>query len=161
MPSFDVVSKVSWAEVDNALNQSRKEIAQRYDFKDTDTSIEKTEEGIVLKANSEGRVEAALEVLQGKLAKRGVSLKYLDPQKAQPAGGSTWRQLIKIKEGIERDVARKLIDMVKQAKLKVQAAIHEDTVRITGKNRDDLQAAIKLLKGAEVEVELQYVNFRE
>lgn len=161
MPSFDVVSKVSWAEVDNALNQSRKEIAQRYDFKDTETSIDKTEEGIVLKSNSEGRVEAALDVLKGKLVKRSVSLKYLDEQKAQPAGGQTVRQLIKIKEGIERDVARKLIDLVKQSKLKVQAAIHEDTVRITGKNRDDLQAAIKLLKGAEVDVELQYVNFRD
>src|SRR5690606_28115599 len=118
----------------------------RYDFKDTNTSVEKTEDGIVIVANSEGRVEAALDVLQGKLVKRNVSLKHLDPQKVQPAGGQTFRQLVKIKEGIDRENARKIIDMIKQSKIKVQAAIHEDTVRVSGKNRDDLQSTIRLLK---------------
>jgi hypothetical protein len=161
MPSFDVVSKVQWAEVDNALNQTKKEIAQRYDFKDTNTSVDKTQEGIVIVANSEGRVEAALDVLQSKLVKRSVSLKHVDPQKVQPAGGQTWRQLVKIREGIDRDNARKIIELVKGSKLKVQAAIHEDSVRISGKSKDELQAAIKLLRGSEMPIELQFTNFRE
>jgi uncharacterized protein YajQ (UPF0234 family) len=161
MPSFDVVSKVPWAEVDNALNQPKKEFAQRYDFKDTNTAVEKNDEGIVIVANSEGRVEAALDVLKGKFVKRNVSLKHVDPQKVQPAGGNTQRQVLKIKEGIDKDNARKIIDAIKASKLKVQAAIHDDTVRVTGKNRDDLQSVIKLLRGTELPVELQYVNFRE
>ena len=112
-------------------------------------------------ANSEGRVEAAVDVLQGKFIKRGVSLKHIDPQKVLPAGGNTQRQLLKIKEGIDKDNARKIIDAIKGAKLRVQAAIHDDTVRVTGKNRDDLQSVIKLLRGGEFPVELQFVNFRE
>lgn len=161
MPSFDVVSKIPWNEVDNALNQARKELEQRYDFKDTSTSLEKTQEGLVLVSSSEGRLDAARDVLQGKLLKRGVSLKHLDPQKTQPAGGSTFRQLLKLKEGIDKDNARKIIDLVKESKLKVQCAIQQDTVRVTGKNRDDLQSVIKLLRGAEMPLELQYQNFRE
>lgn len=161
MPSFDVVSKVQWVEVDNALNQTKKEIAQRYDFKDTKTSIEKTDDGIVIVANSEGRVEAALDVLKSKFVKRGVSMKQIDPQKVQPAGGDTQRQLVKIKEGIDKDNARKVIDAIKASKLKVQAAIHDDTVRVTGKHRDDLQEAIRTLRGGDFPIDLQYVNFRE
>jgi uncharacterized protein YajQ (UPF0234 family) len=161
MPSFDVVSKVSWAEIDNALNQVSKELSQRYDFKDTNANVEKTKEGLVISANSEGRVEAALEVLRDKLVKRHVSLKHIDPQKAQPAGGSTFRQLVKVKEGIDRDRARKVIEAIKGSKIKVQAAIHEDTVRVSGKNRDDLQSAIALLKKLEIDIELQFQNFRE
>jgi hypothetical protein len=161
MPSFDVVSKVNWAEVDNALNQVSKELAQRYDFKDTGAKVEKTKEGLVITANSEGRVEAALDVLKDKLVKRHVSLKHLDAQPAQPAGGSTFRQLVKIKEGIDRDRAKKVIDAVKGSKIKVQAAIHDDTVRVSGKNRDDLQETIKLLRGLELDIELQFQNFRE
>lgn len=161
MPSFDVVSKVSWAEIDNALNQVSKELSQRYDFKDTNANVEKTKEGLVITANSEGRVEAALEVLRDKLVKRHVSLKHIDPQKAQPAGGATFRQLVKVKEGIDRDRARKVIDAIKGSKIKVQAAIHEDTVRVSGKNRDDLQSAIALLKKLEIDIELQFQNFRE
>jgi uncharacterized protein YajQ (UPF0234 family) len=161
MPSFDVVSKVPWVEVDNALNQTKKELAQRYDFKDTNTSIEKTEEGIVIVANSEGRVEAALDVLQGKFVKRGVSLKHIDPQKVLPAGGNTQRQLLKIREGIDKDNARKIIDAIKASKIRVQPAIHDDTVRVSGKNRDDLQDVIRALRGGDFPVELQFVNFRE
>ena len=161
MPSFDIVSKVAWAEIDNALNQTQKEIAQRFDFKDTGTQVTKTDEGLVIVANSEGRVEAALDVLKSKFVRRNVSLKHVDPQKAQPAGGQTVRQLVKIKEGIDKDHARKVVDLVKQAKLKVQASIQGDEVRVSGKNRDDLQAAIKLLRGADLPIELQFVNFRE
>lgn len=161
MPSFDVVSKVNMMEVDNALQQSQREIGTRFDFRDTGTTLEKTAEGIVLVSNSESRLEAALDVLQGKMVRRGVSLKHLDPQKAQPGGRNTFRQLVKIKEGIDRDNARKIVELVKESKLKVQAAIHEDAVRITGKNKDDLQSAIRLLKGTELPIETQYINFRD
>lgn len=161
MPSFDVASKVNHAEVDNALNQSVKEIATRFDFRATDTSIEKTAEGIVVVSSSEGRLEAALDVLKGKLVKRGVSLKHLDPQKPGKTSKGALRQVVKLKEGIDRDNARVVIERIKASKLKVTASIHEDTVRITGKNKDDLQAAIRLLRGEELAFEAQYVNFRE
>ncbi|MBL8602015.1 MAG: YajQ family cyclic di-GMP-binding protein [Myxococcales bacterium] len=161
MATFDVVSKVNQAEVDNALLQTSKEIGTRFDFRDTSASCERTSEGIALEANSEGRVEAILEVLKGKLVKRGVSLKHVDPQKAVPGGKGLFRQLVKIKEGIDRENARKVIEVIKGSKIKVQAAIHEDTVRVSGKNRDDLQAAIALLRQQELPFEMQYVNFRE
>ncbi len=161
MPSFDVVSKVNMMEVDNALQQSQREIATRFDFRDTGTTLEKTAEGVVMVSSSENRLEAALDVLQGKMVRRGVSLKHLDAQKPAPGGKGTFRQVVKIKEGIDRDNARKLVDLVKNSKLKVQAAIQEDAVRVTGKNRDDLQAVIQLLRGTEMPIELQYINFRD
>lgn len=161
MPSFDVVSKLNTMEVDNALLQAQREIGTRFDFRDTGTAIEKNAEGFVLVANSESRLEAAIDVLQGKLVRRGVSLKHLDPQKPTPATKGTFRQVIKLKEGIDRENARKVIELVKESKIKVQAAIHDDTVRITGKNKDDLQAAIRLVKGAELPIEMQCVNFRD
>lgn len=161
MPSFDIVSKVQWAEIDNALNQTQKEIAQRYDFKDTGASVTKTSEGIVIVANSEGRVEAALDVLKSKFVKRNVSLKHIDPQKPQPAGGQTLRQLVKIKEGIDKDHAKKIIDLIKQSKLKVQTSIQGDELRVSSKSKDELQATIKLLRGSQFDIELQFVNFRD
>lgn len=161
MPSFDVVSKVNQAEVDNALHQTVKEINTRFDFRETSTSIEKNAEGIVVVSNSEGRIEAALDVLRTKLVKRGVSLKHLDPQKPGKTSKGAVRQLVKIKEGIERESARGILDLVKSSKLKVTAAIQEDAVRITGKNKDDLQAAIRLLREQEFSFDPQYVNFRD
>lgn len=161
MPSFDVVSKLNHAEVVNAVLQASKEIGTRFDFRGTGTTIERTADGIMLMANSEGRLDAALEVLNTKLVRRGVSLKHVDPQKPQPAAKNNFRQLIKLIEGIDRDNARTVIDLIKEAKLKVQASIHEDTVRVTGKNKDDLQTAIKLLRGQELSFEMQYVNFRD
>ncbi|MBI5514454.1 MAG: YajQ family cyclic di-GMP-binding protein [Deltaproteobacteria bacterium] len=161
MATFDVVSKINSAEVDNAVLQSQKELGTRYDFRDTGTSLERTADGLVLVSNSEGRLEAALEVLQGKLLKRGISLKCVDPQKPQPAARGTFRQLVKLKEGIDRDNARKVLELVKGSKLKVQASIHEDTVRVTGKNKDDLQAVMKLLRGEDFPIELQFTNFRD
>jgi len=161
MPSFDVVSKVDQHEVDNARNQASKEIAQRYDFKGTDTSIEQTEEGMVIRANSEGRLDAARDVLESKIVRRQVSLKSLDPQPAQKAGGQMWRQLIKVKEGVSKDKAKEIVKAIKDSKLKVQAAIQGDAVRVSGKNRDDLQATIAFLKEQDFDLPLQYVNFRD
>ncbi len=161
MPSFDVVCKLDRHEVDNAINQANKELAQRYDFKGTDSSVELTTDGIVVKSNSEGRLDAARDVLQTKMVKRGVSLKSLDAQKAQPAGGSTWRQLIKLVEGISKEKAKEIVKAIKSSKMKVQASIQGEEVRISGKKRDDLQAAIALLKEQDFDVPLNFVNFRD
>ncbi len=161
MPSFDVVSKLDHHEVDNAIDQARREITQRFDFKGTDAEIEKTEEGIVIRANSEGRCTAVYDVLTEKMVKRKVSLKALDPGDPKPAGGSTHRMLVKLKEGIDQDNARKLVKLLKDSKLKVQAAIQGDVVRVSHKKRDALQEAIALIKQQEIELPLQFQNFRD
>lgn len=161
MPSFDVVSQIDKHEVDNACNQARKEIAQRYDFKGTESSIEQTDEGIVIRANSEGRVDAARDVLESKMVRRQVSLKSLDAQKAQQAGGSMWRQLIKLKEGVSKEKAKEIVKAIKDSKVKVQAAIQGDAVRVSGKKRDDLQDTIALLKEKDFDLPLQFKNFRD
>ncbi|GAC1527382.1 MAG: YajQ family cyclic di-GMP-binding protein [Polyangiales bacterium] len=161
MPSFDIVSKVPWNEVDNALNQAQKELAQRYDFKDTGTQLEKTEAGIIIRSSSEDRANAALDVLQEKMIKRKVGLKFFDvedPTKTAKGGASI---LVKVKEGIEGDPARKIVSGIKDGKLKVQAQIQDAQVRVTGKNKDDLQKAIALVRGLEMEIELSFVNFRD
>ena len=160
MPSFDVVSKLDHHEVDNAVDQAKREIATRFDFKDTGTEIEKNQDGIAIRSTSEGRVEGALKVLEDKMVKRKVSLKSLDPQKAQQSG-QTWRQLIKLQEGVDMDRAKQIVKAIKDSKMKVQAAIQGDLVRISGKKRDDLQEAIAFLKGQDFGLPLQYVNFRE
>ena len=161
MPSFDIVSKVQMNEVDNALHQAQKEIGQRYDFKDTGTELEKTEDGIVVRADSEGRVEAAIEVLKSKLVKRNVPLKNLDAGAIEPGPKGSSRLLLKVLEGIPIEKARDIVKHVKDAKLKVQASIQDDQVRVTGKSRDDLQATIKVLRAHDFGVELQYINFRD
>lgn len=161
MPSFDVVCKLDRHEVDNAINQTSKELAQRYDFKGTDSTVEMTAEGIVIKSNSEGRLDAARDVLETKMVKRKVSLKSLDAQKPQQAGGSTWRQLIKLIEGIDKEKAKEIVKAIKTSKMKVQASIQGDEVRVTGKKRDDLQAAIAMLKEQDFGVPLNFVNFRD
>jgi uncharacterized protein YajQ (UPF0234 family) len=161
MPSFDIVSKVQWNEVDNALNQAQKEIGQRFDFKDTETELERTPDGITIRSSSEERVKAATGVLQEKLVKRKVSLKHLDPQKPEktPKGGA--RLLIKVKEGIESELAKKIVLHIKDAKMKVQASIQEAQVRVTGKNKDDLQVAIASVRAMDLPIEIQFMNFRD
>jgi cyclic-di-GMP-binding protein len=161
MPSFDIVSKVPWHEVDNALMQAQKEIAQRYDFKDTGTELEKTAEGLVVKSSSEDRANAALGVLQEKLIKRKVSLKFLDVQDPTPTGKGGSRILAKVKEGIESEPARKIVSGIKESKLKVQSSIQDAQVRVTGKNKDDLQKAIALVRGMDLDIEVSFNNFRD
>jgi len=161
MPSFDIVSKVQWSEVDNALHQAEKEISQRFDFKDTETSLEKNAEGIVIRSGSEERAKAALGVLQEKLVKRKVSLRFTDPGKPEPTGKGGARIVVKIKEGIEAEKARTLVQAIKDSKLKVQASIQEGQVRVTGKNKDDLQSAIQIARERDLGIELQFVNFRD
>ena len=161
MASFDVVSKLDHHEVENALDQTKREVGQRFDFKNTETTMEKTEEGIVILSNSEGRCTAAFEVLQEKMVKRKVSLKALKPNDPKPAGGNMHRMLIELREGIDTDNARAIVKLLKESKLKVTAAIQGDVVRVSHKKRDALQEAIALIKTQEYELPLQFQNFRE
>jgi uncharacterized protein YajQ (UPF0234 family) len=160
MPSFDVVSKVDLHEVDNAVQQAAREVGTRYDFRGTGTSVERTDEGILLKADSEGRIDAAWEVVQEKMVRRKVSLKSLDPQKAEPSG-KTFRRLVKINQGISTDKGKDVVKFLKGQKLKVQAAIQQNQVRVTGKKKDDLQAAIAAMREHDFGLDLQFENFRD
>ena len=161
MPSFDVVSKVQRNEVDNAYGQAEREIAQRFDFKDTETELEKTDEAITIRSGSEDRAKAALTTLQDKLVKRKVSLRFIEPGKPEKTSKGGARIVIKIKEGIEVEKARAIVQAIKESKLKVQASMQESQVRVTGKNRDDLQAAIQALRARDFGIELQFVNMRD
>lgn len=161
MPTFDVVSKVDWHEVDNALGQAVKEVQQRYDFKGSDTKLELVDKAFQIESADEFKIKAAVEVLEGKLAKRGVSLQCLDKGKIEPASGSRARQKIAIKAGIETDTAKKIVKDVKATKMKVQVAIQADSLRISGKQRDDLQEAIAFLKKGSYGLPLQFENFRD
>jgi uncharacterized protein YajQ (UPF0234 family) len=162
MPSFDAVSELNMMEVDNAWNQAKKELAQRFDFKGTSTDIERDKElNFVIRANSEGRAEAALGVLMEKLAKRSVPLEGLDPQAVEPAAGGHVRQLVKLKKGLKQEDAKKIVALIKGLGLKVQAAIQGEAVRVTGKNRDDLQACMQAIRAAKLGVPLVFQNFRE
>jgi len=161
MPSFDIVSKVDLMELDNALHTAQKEIAQRYDFRGTNTTIERSPEGITIRTSDETRAVATVTVLRERMSKRGVSQRCLDVGDVEPAGGKTMRQLIKIKQGIETEAAKKIVKAIKDAKLKVQAQIQGDELRVTGKNRDDLQGAIQLVRGGDYGIDLQFVNFRD
>jgi uncharacterized protein YajQ (UPF0234 family) len=159
--SFDVVSKVQWNEVDNALGQAQKELAQRFDFQGTGAAVEKVEEGLSVTASTEDRVRAAVKVVEEKLVKRKVSLKHVEIGEPQAGPKGSSRVLVTIKEGIEVEKAREILKRLKESKLKVQASIQEQQVRITGKSKDELQAAISLLRGADLGIELQFTNFRD
>jgi cyclic-di-GMP-binding protein len=162
MPSFDVVSKVNMQELDNALLTAGKELGQRYDFRGTNSTLERTPEGIILKTSDEPHANAAIQVLRERMAKRNVSQRCLDVGNVEPAAGRTVRVLIKIKQGIEIEAAKKMVKLLKENKqLKVQGSIQGDEVRVTGKNRDDLQAAIAVLRREDFGVDLQFLNFRD
>ncbi len=160
MPSFDVVSELDMAEVDNAVNQCKKEVGQRYDFRGTDTEIERTDEGILLRSSDEEHVNAAYRVLQERMLKRGVSLLSLDPEDPTPSGKGS-RQLVKLKEGIATDKGKEIVKRLKDDKIKVQAQIQDEQLRVTGKNRDDLQVAMKVIRGMDLQLPLQFKNFRD
>ena len=161
MPSFDIVSKVQWNELENALNQADKEITQRFDFKDTSTTIEKKEDALVVTSSSEDRAKAAVNVLREKLVKRKVSLKHIDEQKPETTSKGGARITLKVKEGIEAEPARKIVGVIKESKLKVQASIQDAQVRISGKNKDDLQKAMQIVRAIDLPIELQFNNFRD
>jgi len=158
--SFDIVSKVDRQEADNALNQARKEIEQRYDFRGTDASIEWSGEQIVITANSDDRALAALDVFQSKLIKRGISLKSLDSGEPVTSGKQS-RIVSSLKNGISQDNAKKIGKIIRDEGPKgVKSQVQGDELRVTSKSRDDLQEVIRLLKAADLDIDLQFVNYR-
>ncbi len=160
MPSFDIVSKVDMQEVDNAVNPTIKEIIQRYDFKGSKSQVTLESDSIKILADDDFRLKAIIDILQSKCIKRGISLKALQYGKTESASGGMVRQLITIQQGISKEKGKEINGIVKETKLKVQSQIQDDQVRVTGKSIDDLQEIIKLLKGKDMGVELQFVNFR-
>jgi uncharacterized protein YajQ (UPF0234 family) len=162
MPSFDVVSEIDRQEVRNAVDQTAREIATRYDFKGTNSTIELTDEAITIHSMSEDRLTALRQVLEEKLVKRKVSLKSLDYQKVEEASGGSARQLVKLVAGISSEKARSLNRFIKELKLKgVQSQVQGEQLRVTGKKRDDLQAAIAAMKEEDFGIPLQFSNFRD
>lgn len=162
MPSFDIVSEAESHEVQNAYDQALRELAQRFDFRGTDASLTRTDKGFELVANSEDRVKAAADVLVDKFVKRKLSLKFLEMKDPTPAGGQTFRMIVELKKGIDKENAKKVIQVIKDDKsLKVTPAIQGEAVRVTGKKRDDLQAVMAMLRAKDFEIELSFDNFRE
>jgi hypothetical protein len=160
MPSFDVVSDFDAHEASNAIDQSNREVTTRFDFKGTGSKYELDAQIIFLTSQSDFQLQQMLDILRQKLVKRGIDIACLDEKEPEFSGNEARQQVI-LRKGIDSDLARKLVKMVKGSKLKVQAAIQGDQLRISGKKRDDLQAVITLLKKADVELPLQYENFRD
>jgi uncharacterized protein YajQ (UPF0234 family) len=162
--SFDITSKVDLQEVDNAVNQARKEIAQRYDFKGSTAQIDfnRTDNTLVLTAEDKMKIAAVWEILQGRLVRRNVPVKNLTVGEILPAGGSSMKQTITLQQGIPGEKAKEIVKFLKDAKLKrVQAAIQGDQVRVSSPSKDDLQGAIGLLRGQDFGIDLQFGNYRE
>lgn len=159
--SFDVVSKVDIQEVKNAIDQASKEVNARFDLKSSKSTIAlEGEDTLQLASQDEYTLKAVIEILSQKLVKRGVSLKNLEYEKIEPASNSSVRQKIKLKQGVNSEVAKKIVAMVKESKKKAQASIQGDTVRITSKDRDTLQEIMAMLRGKDLGLELQFTNFR-
>lgn len=160
MPSFDVVSEIDMHEVTNAVDQANRELSTRFDFRGADAKFERLDDSINMTGQAEFQLQQMLDILQNKMHKRGIDIFCLDVQDPIPLGKQV-KQLVKLRQGIEQDDAKKLIKLIKDAKLKVQSAIQGEKLRITGKKRDDLQSVIALLKSANLELPLQYENFRD
>lgn len=158
--SFDIVSKTDFAEVTNALNQTTKEISQRFDFKGSKATVELQQKDLMLSAEDDTKLRNMNDILQSKLVKRGISLKALDYQKVEPAAGGTVRQLVKVQQGIPTDKAKEIVKFIKDGKYKVQASIQGETVRVSGKDRDTLQEVIAALKGKDFGIDMQFDNYR-
>jgi uncharacterized protein YajQ (UPF0234 family) len=161
MPSFDIVSEVDLHEVNNALDQANREVGTRFDFKGVDAKFSLNESSdIVISAEVDFQIHQMLDILRGKLVKRGIDIKALKEGDVEISGQKA-TMLVKLQQGIDSDLARKIVKMVKETKLKVQTAIQGDKLRVTGKKRDDLQNAIALLKDAKIDQPLQFNNFRD
>lgn len=158
--SFDIVSKTNYAEVDNSINQTRKELSQRFDFKGSKALVSLHDKEVIISAEDDTRLKNMNDILQSKLVRRGVSLKALQYEPKEPAAGGTVRQIIKIQQGIPLDKAKEIVKFIKTLKLKVQAAIQGETVRVTGKNRDDLQELMQELKKKDFGIDMQFDNYR-
>ena len=160
MPSFDIVSEVDLQEVDNAINQARKEVDGRYDFKGSKAEIQWDKKEITLLAEDDYKVEAMGSILQTKLHRRGIDIKAIKFEKKEEAGGRMLRQKVTLVQGIEREVAKEVIKLIKDSKLKVQASVADDKVKVTSKSIDELQECIALVRGGSFPVPLQYNNMR-
>ena len=160
MPSVDVVSELNAHELTNAVDQANRELAQRFDFKDTGAVFELEERTVTIKAQVDFQLKQMLEILKLRLAKRGIDLAYLDVKDAQITLATATQQVV-FKEGIDQETGKKISRLIKDSKLKVQAALQGDKVRVTGKQRDELQQAIQLLRASKIETPLQFNNFRD
>lgn len=158
--SFDVVSKIEMTEVTNAVTQCLKEIGQRFDFKGSRSDITQEKDALIIVSDDEYKLKSVIDILHGKLVKRSVPIKNLTYGKVEPAQGGTVRQRVALQQGIPTDKAKEIVKAIKDAKIKVQASIQADQVRVSGKSRDDLQAVIALLKGKDFGIELQFSNYR-
>ncbi len=158
--SFDVVSIVDMQEMDNSINQVNREISQRYDFKGSNASLEMSDDKLNIAAEDEYKLEAILDMLRVRMAKRNLPLRCLVPGKIEPASRGSVKQVVTIQKGINKDKAKDIINSIKNLKLKVQAQIQDDQIRVTGAKKDDLQAAIQALKAADFGIDLQFINFR-
>ena len=161
MPSFDVVSEANLVEVRNAIDQTNKEVGTRFDFKGSDARVEQKERDLTLFADSDFQLDQVRDIVNTKMTKRGVDVRFLDVGKVEKIGGDKVKQVVKVKNGIESDAAKKIVKAIKESKMKVQASIQGDAVRITGAKRDDLQAAIALLKKSITDMPLDFNNFRD
>lgn len=161
MPSFDILSETDLQEVDNAVQNVQREISTRYDFKGSKTSIERKEKEILLIADDNYKLEQVQQMLKAHVTRRKLDARALDFKNPEAASGGTLRQTIAIKQGIDQASAKEIVKAIKDAKLKVQAAIQGDAVRISGKKKDDLQEAIALVRGMEMDLPLQFGNFRD
>ncbi len=165
MPSFDIVSEVDLQEVDNAVNQSRKELQGRFDFRGVPVELKLADDkkSNQMKTDGEERLDAVWDVLLGKLIKRGMTPNSLERGKKEPVGGKQFKQDVKLQQGIPTEKAKEIVKLLKDAKIKVQASIQGETVRVTGKDKDDLQAAIRLCRSnaESMKIDLQYTNFRD
>lgn len=158
--SFDIVSKTDYAEVTNAINQTTKEVSQRFDFKGSKATVVLQDKDLLMTAEDDTKLRNMDDILQGKLVKRGISLKALDYQTVEPAAGGTVRQVVKIQQGIPTDKAKEVVKFIKEAKLKVQASIQGETVRVSGKDRDTLQDVMAKLKAKDFGIDMKFDNYR-
>jgi cyclic-di-GMP-binding protein len=163
MPSFDIVSEVNHVEIRNAVDQCNKEISNRFDFKGSDARVEVNEEDKTLAvfADDEFKLRQVRDVMTGKLAKRGVDIRALEPGKLEPVSGNKVRETIKVREGVEQERAKTLVKLIKDSKLKVQASIQGDAVRVSGAKKDTLQETIALVRKSVTDIPLQFKNFRD
>jgi uncharacterized protein YajQ (UPF0234 family) len=161
MPSFDIVNEVNKVELKNAIEQANKEISTRFDFKGSDARVEQKELELTLVADDDFKLRQVTDVLNGKFAKRGIDVRCLDFKNKEKIGGDKVKQIVNVKNGIESDLAKKIVRLIKDSKMKVQASIQGEAVRITGAKRDDLQAAIQLVKTSITEMPVQFENFRD
>ncbi len=160
--SFDIVSKIDLAEVSNAINQTMKEVKQRFDFKNSksDITLEEKDQAVILHSEDDFKVRSLNDILQQKLIKRGVPLKGLTYGKVEPAAGNTVRQRIDLQQGIPMEKAKEIVKFIKDTKLKVQAAINADIVRVSGRDRDILQEVIKVLRDQDFDIHMEFTNYR-